>query len=102
LDEKTDSSPDRSLALQPGQHNGFHRYGDGDLRVLAVTMASLFSTSVTSSATQNDTRRAYYYYESGIRYSGSELINNTPKFSSTTIDKLNTTTYKIAETVRSR
>ena len=64
--------------------------------VLGVAMVSLFSTSISSSATPNDTRRAFYFYESGVRYADSELVNNTPKFSKPTIDKLNTTTYKIA------
>ena len=64
--------------------------------VLGVAMVSLFSTSISSSATPNDTRRAFYHYESGVRYADSELVNNTPKFSKPTIGKLNTTTYKIA------
>ena len=64
--------------------------------LLGALMVSLFSTSISSSATPNDTRRAFYHYESGMRYAASELVNNTPKFSKPTIDKLNTTTYKIA------
>ncbi len=41
--------------------------------VLGVTMVSLFSTSITSTATRNDARRAAYLSESGIRYAKSEL-----------------------------
>ncbi len=62
---------------------------------LGTAMLSLFSTSISSSATSNDTRRARYSYESGIRYAASELINNVPDFSSTTINRLNSNTYKI-------
>ena len=57
--------------------------------LLGALMVSLFSTSISSSATQNDTRRAYYHYESGMRYAASELVNHTPKFSSTVINQLN-------------
>ena len=35
--------------------------------VIGVTMVSLFSTSISSSATANETRRAFYLSESGIR-----------------------------------
>ena len=34
--------------------------------VLGVTIASLFSSATTSSATPNDARRAYYVAESGV------------------------------------
>jgi outer membrane protein assembly factor BamB len=63
---------------------------------LGVTMLSLFRTSTSSSATANDARRAAYQFESGMRYAASELVNGTPNFSSATIDRLNSTTYKIA------
>ena len=64
--------------------------------ILGVTMVSLFSTSISSSATQNDTRRAFYLYEAGLRYAVSELLNNIPDFSVATINTLNTTTaYKL-------
>ena len=63
--------------------------------LLGALMVSLFSTSISSSATSNDTRRALYFYESGVRYAASELINNAPGFSSTTINRLNSNTYKI-------
>jgi hypothetical protein len=60
--------------------------------VLGITMVSLFTTSVTSSATPNDARRAYYMAESGVRYALSRIrnanfhqdfieeINNTPQY----------------------
>ena len=41
--------------------------------VLGVAMVSLFSTSIGSSATANDSRRATYLSEAGIRYAASEL-----------------------------
>ncbi len=63
--------------------------------LLGALMVSLFSTSISSSAAQNDVRRAYNHYESGIRYAASEMVNSTPNFSSTAIDRLNTPTYKI-------
>jgi outer membrane protein assembly factor BamB len=61
--------------------------------VLGATMVSLFSTSVSSSATANESRRAFYLYESGLRYGMSELRNN--KFTSSTIENLNSTTYNM-------
>ena len=39
-------------------------------------MVSLFTTATTSSATPNDTRRAYNMAESGVRYAFSELLNS--------------------------
>ena len=53
--------------------------------VIGVTMVSLFSTSVSSSATANETRRAFYLSESGIRYAVSELRQNG--FSQTNINR---------------
>ncbi len=65
--------------------------------ILGVTMVSLFSTSISSSATQNDTRRAHQYYESGIRYGTSELVNSSPKkMDKTVIDRLNNTIHKLS------
>ena len=61
--------------------------------VLGVTMVSMFSTSISSSATQNDTRRATYLSEAGTRYAMSELLAGD--FSKTTITNLNTTVYNI-------
>jgi outer membrane protein assembly factor BamB len=62
--------------------------------VLGVTMVSLFSTSVTSSATQNDTRRAIYLSEAGVRYAMSELRAND--FSESSIVTLNDTNYTLS------
>jgi hypothetical protein len=60
---------------------------------LGATMVSLFSTSVTSSATPNENRRALYISESGIRYAMSELQNND--FSKATTTRLNNLTYNM-------
>jgi outer membrane protein assembly factor BamB len=57
---------------------------------LAVTMVSLFSTSISSSAVQNDSRRATYLSEAGTRYARSELLSGD--YSKTTIDRLNDNT----------
>jgi outer membrane protein assembly factor BamB len=43
--------------------------------VLGVIMVSLFTSSTASTVTQNDTRRAIYMAESGMRYAFSELRN---------------------------
>jgi outer membrane protein assembly factor BamB len=64
--------------------------------LLGVAMVSIFSTSVSSSATRNDTRRAAYLSEAGIRYAISEL--RASDFAKTTIDNLNATTYKTSST----
>jgi outer membrane protein assembly factor BamB len=61
--------------------------------LLGVTMVSLFSTSISSSGTRNDTRRAFYMAESGIRYGVSQLRDKD--FVSKDIDDLNTTTFKL-------
>ena len=55
--------------------------------LLGVAMVSLFSTSVSSSATRNDARRAAYLSEAGIRYAMSEL--RAADFSKTAITNLN-------------
>jgi outer membrane protein assembly factor BamB len=72
--------------------------------LLGATMVSLFSTSITSTATPNYQRRAFYLYESGFRYSSSELLNNNPSFSTATVNLLNNTTYNLppSGTFRSR
>jgi outer membrane protein assembly factor BamB len=57
--------------------------------VLGVVMVSLFSTSVTSSATRNDNRRAAYLSEAGIRYAKSEMWARD--FSKSVIEELNDT-----------
>ena len=61
--------------------------------ILGVTMVSLFSSSITASATQNDTRRATYLSEAGVRYAMSEMRAND--FSKVTITQLNNTLYTI-------
>ncbi len=62
--------------------------------LIGVTMVSLFSTSISSSATANETRRAFYLSESGIRYAVSELRQSG--FSEMNIiNPLNTTSYKM-------
>jgi outer membrane protein assembly factor BamB len=61
--------------------------------ILGVTMVSLFSTSISSSATQNDTRRAIYLSEAGSRYAMSEMLN--ADFAKTTIGSLNSTEYSL-------
>jgi outer membrane protein assembly factor BamB len=55
--------------------------------VLGVAMVSIFSTSISSSATRNDTRRAAYLMESGIRFAQSEL--RASDFSKSRIAALN-------------
>jgi outer membrane protein assembly factor BamB len=62
--------------------------------ILGVTMVSLFSTSITASATQNDTRRATYLSEAGVRYAMSEMLSG--KFSKDVIDDLNTIEYSFS------
>jgi Tfp pilus assembly protein PilX len=61
---------------------------------LGVAMVSLFSTSISSSATANDTRRATFLSESGIRYAASEL--RATDFSKTTITTLNQKVYNVS------
>src|SRR5512133_493328 len=61
--------------------------------VIGVTMVSLMSTSISSSATANETRRAFYLAESGLRYAMSELRQGG--FSSANVNRLNTTSFKI-------
>ncbi len=61
--------------------------------VLGVTMVSLFSTSISSSATDNDQRRALLLSESGMRYGMSELRNRG--FLDNVIDPLNQTIFNL-------
>lgn len=63
--------------------------------VLGVTMVSLFSTSISSSATQNDTRRAMYLSESGARYAMSEVL--AANFSKANITNLNNTVFNVGQ-----
>jgi outer membrane protein assembly factor BamB len=60
--------------------------------VLGVTIASLFQTTILSTATPNDSRRAYYMREAGLRYAMSELRSSN--FLPADIDRLNTTVFK--------
>jgi outer membrane protein assembly factor BamB len=61
--------------------------------VLGVVMVSLFTSTTASTVTRNDTRRARYMGESGMRYAFSELRNND--FDPNVIETLNTTTYTL-------
>ena len=61
--------------------------------LLGALMVSLFSTSVSSSATANESRRAFYLAESGLRYGMSELRNRG--FSDSVIDPLNQTLFNL-------
>jgi outer membrane protein assembly factor BamB len=62
--------------------------------VLGVAMVSLFSTSIGSSATVNDSRRATYLSDAGIRYAASEL--RAADFSPTSLTTLNNTVYTVS------
>jgi len=62
--------------------------------VLGVIMASLFTSSTASTVTRNDTRRAIYMAESGMRYAFSEL-RKADFDEDFIINTLNTTDYKI-------
>jgi outer membrane protein assembly factor BamB len=61
--------------------------------VLGVVMVSLFTSTTASTVTRNDTRRARYMAESGMRYAFSELRNND--FDPDVINTLSTTTYTL-------
>ncbi len=63
---------------------------------LGVAMVSMFSSSTASTVTRNDTRRAIYMAESGMRYAFSEL--RKADFDIDFIkDTLNTTTYTVTD-----
>jgi outer membrane protein assembly factor BamB/type II secretory pathway pseudopilin PulG len=62
--------------------------------VLGVIMASLFTSSTASTVTRNDTRRAIYMAESGMRYAFSEL-RKADFDEDFIINTLNTVDYKI-------
>jgi len=62
--------------------------------VLGVVMVSLFTSSTASSVTRNDSRRARYMAESGMRYAFSEM-RKADFDKDIIINTLNTTTYKI-------
>ena len=62
--------------------------------LLGALMVSLFSTSIGSSATANESRRAFYLAEAGLRYGLSELRTENG-FSTANIATLNNTEYKM-------
>ena len=62
--------------------------------VLSVVMVSLFTSSTASTITENDSRRAIYMAESGMRYAFSEL-RKADFDEDFIINTLNTTTYTI-------
>ena len=70
--------------------------------VIGVTMVSLFSTSISSSATANETRRAFYLSESGIRYAMSELRQRPRLLADEHQPAQQPTTYKVAAVGRLR
>jgi hypothetical protein len=63
--------------------------------VLGVVMVSLFTSSTASTVTRNDTRRARYLSESGVRYTASEL-READFEEDIIIDPLNTLTYTLS------
>ena len=65
--------------------------------VLGVIMVSLFTSTTASTVTRNDSRRAIYMAESGMRYAFSEIRNANFDLDFMN-DTLNTTTYKIGGT----
>ena len=62
--------------------------------VLGVIMVSLFTSSTASTVTRNDTRRARYLSESGVRYTISEL-RNADFEKAFIINTLNTNNYTV-------
>jgi len=62
--------------------------------VLGVIMVSLFTSSTASTVTRNDTRRARYMSESGVRYAISEL-RNADFEEEFIINTLNTNNYTV-------
>ncbi|MGD8409966.1 MAG: hypothetical protein PVF25_07375, partial [Desulfobacterales bacterium] len=70
---------------------------------LGVAMVSLFSSSIASTATRNDTRRAIYMAESGMRYAFSEIRKAFSELSGITAvhdfmnDPLNAATYTMTD-----
>ena len=61
---------------------------------LGVAMVSLFSSSMASTSTSNDTRRARYLSEAGVRYAIGEMRNEDFD-EDYIIDPLNTLTYTV-------
>ncbi len=75
--------PHNASVLQPIQRNCSNSSGNVLIYVvvvmlifgvLGVIMVSLFTSSTASTVTRNDTRRAIYMAESGMRYGFSELL----------------------------
>jgi hypothetical protein len=62
---------------------------------LGVVMVSMFTSSTASTVTRNDTRRARYLSESGVRYAISEL-RRADFEEDIIIDPLNTLTYTVS------
>ncbi len=65
--------------------------------VLGVVMVSLFTSTTASTVTRNDSRRARYMAESGMRYAFSEMRKADFDLNHM-INTLNTITYKIGAT----
>ena len=65
--------------------------------ILGVIMVSLFTSSTASTVTRNDTRRALYMAESGMRYAFSE-IRKADFDQDVMINTLNATTYTVSPT----
>ncbi|MEA1988798.1 MAG: hypothetical protein U9N57_06285, partial [Pseudomonadota bacterium] len=63
--------------------------------VLGVVMVSLFTSTTASTVTRNDSRRARYMAESGVRYASSEL-RKADFEEDIIIDPLNTLTYTVS------
>jgi hypothetical protein len=63
--------------------------------VLGVVMVSLFTSTTASTVTRNDSRRANYMAESGVRYASSEL-RKADFEENIIIDPLNTLTYTVS------
>jgi outer membrane protein assembly factor BamB len=93
----------RSSALQPLEISYLNSTGNVLIYVvvlmlifgvLGVVMVSLFTTSTASTVTRNDTRRAIYMSESGMRYAFSEL-RKADFDEDFIINTLNTTTYTV-------
>ncbi|MGD9241487.1 MAG: hypothetical protein PVG69_15765, partial [Desulfobacterales bacterium] len=64
--------------------------------ILGVVMVSLFTSSIAGSTTRNDSRRARYMAESGMRYAFSE-IRKADFDLNVMIDPLNNTTYNLTD-----
>jgi len=65
--------------------------------VLGVVMVSLFTSTTASTVTRNDSRRARYMAESGMRYAFSEMRKADFDLNFM-VNTLNTTTYQIGGT----